>query len=511
MITILSSCLCLYLLFTLTRFLHKVWWKPIRIQHFLASQGIKGPSYKFLHGNTKEILKMRMDSTRNPIDLSHHGYIFPIIQPHTYSWIKIYGKNFLNWYGAIPQLLISELELVKEILSNKDGAYRKVKVEGYVKKLVGDGLVTSDGEKWLKQRKLANHAFHAEGLKGMIPEMIASVEVMLAKWRHHESEEIEVYNEFKVLTSEIISRTAFGSSYVEGKIIFEMLSKLGVIFSRNNFKIRFPGIGKIFKSQDDIEAEKIDQTIRDSAVALIKKREEKVKSGESESYGSDFLGSLVKVHHDVDKSRRITVDDIIDECKTFYIAGQEPTTSLLSWSILLLATHKEWQERARNEVLELFGKENPFPEGIARLKTMNLIINETLRLYGPSTNISRRVEREVRLGKLILPADIEVHIPPVALHSNPEIWGQDAHLFKPERFAEGVVKATNDNIMAFMPFGYGPRTCVGLNFATTEVKIALSMILQRYKFTLSPNYVHSPIQILILQPRTGLQVMFHKL
>lgn len=140
-----------------------------------------------------------------------------------------------------------------------------------------------------------------------------------------------------------------------------------------------------------------------------------------------------------------------------------------------------------------------------------MIIHEALRLYTPAPSLVRRVTRTVRLGKYEFPANMEVHIPSLVLHRNPEIWGQDAHLFKPERFAEGVAAATRNNPMAFLPFGFGPRTCVGLNFANNEVKIALSMILQRYKFTLSPNYVHSPISLITTRPQFGVQIMLQPL
>ena len=142
---------------------------------------------------------------------------------------------------------------------------------------------------------------------------------------------------------------------------------------------------------------------------------------------------------------------------------------------------------------------------------MSMIINETLRLYTPTLSVLRIVEREARLGKLILPANLSLYIPPLALHHDPQIWGEDVHLFKPERFSEGVAKATNNNIAAFFPFGMGPRTCVGMNFATNEAKIALSMILQRYSFTISPTYVHSPVQHFTLRPQHGIQVLLHPL
>lgn len=140
-----------------------------------------------------------------------------------------------------------------------------------------------------------------------------------------------------------------------------------------------------------------------------------------------------------------------------------------------------------------------------------MIINECLRIYPPALTLTRKVGRETRLGNVNLPTNINLFIPILALHHNPQIWGEDVHFFKPERFAEGVAKATNNNPAAFFPFGLGPRTCVGLNFSTNEAKIALSMILKRFKFTLSPNYVHYPADIFILTPKYGVQVILQEI
>lgn len=140
-----------------------------------------------------------------------------------------------------------------------------------------------------------------------------------------------------------------------------------------------------------------------------------------------------------------------------------------------------------------------------------MILEESLRLYPPAPAIRRKVDKKVKLGRLMLPAHMDLLISPLALHHDPQIWGDDVHLFKPERFAGGVNKATNNTPVAFMPFGFGPRTCVGLNFAITEAKVALSMILQRYKFTLSPNYVHSPIQLFMVRPQHGVKIILTKI
>ncbi|KAL2519234.1 Cytochrome [Abeliophyllum distichum] len=501
------SPLSIYVLLIFTKFLHRVWWTPMKIQHAMGQQGISGPAYKFIFGNTKDISKKKENSSRSTMDLSHN--IFPRIMPHIYSWINIYGKIFLLWNGCRAELVVTEPELVKEFLSNSQ-SYSRTDADKYMKKIIGDSIVACEGEKWVKLRKVANQAFHAENLKNMTPAMVESVKMMLERWRNYEGREIDVCEDFRLLTAEIISRTAFGSSYKEGEQIFQMLRKLTIIISRNAYKIRLPSISHLYKNGDETESGKIEKQIRELVLHIIKKRE-KVGIEEAQVFGSDLLGLLLKARHDATGKHKISVDEIVDECKTFYSAGQGTTQILLSWTILLLAIHSDWQEKAREEVLKVFGQQNPNSDELSRLRTMNMIINESLRLYPPIVFNERKAKKGARLGKLIIPANVKVYVPILALHLDPKIWGEEAHLFKPERFTKGVVGATNNNLAAFLPFGMGPRTCVGMNFAINEAKIVLSMIFQRYAFTLSPNYIHSPVQTTSLRPEHGIQVVLHAL
>ncbi|KAK4779713.1 hypothetical protein SAY87_015819 [Trapa incisa] len=494
--------------FALLRVFHKLWLEPIRVQKMMAAQGIKGPPYRFLHGATQEILRMRKEAMETPMDSLSHD-IFPRIHPHVHTWVNTYGPNYLSWSGPQPVLVITEPEMIKDILNNKDKNYLKIKPRNFAKKMVGDGIVAAEGEKWAKLRKLANHSFHGESLKRYVPAILDGVHVMLEKWKHHEGKEIEVYDEFIVLASEVISRTAFGSSYVQGRNIFAMLKRLGVLLSINEHRVRFPGISKFWKTADEIESEKLEKGMRDAILQMIQKREEEIVSGKLDGFGDDFLGLLMHAYRDQDRGKRITIDNVIDECKTFYLAGQETTSTLLTWVLFLLAVHTDWQEEARKEVLNVFGQEDPYYDGIAKLKTMTMIINETLRLYPPAAQLSRQVNNEVRLGKLIIPANTQCFIACLKIHHDPQIWGEDAHLFKPDRFSEGVAKAIKSNPATFLPFGMGPRNCVGTNFSNTEAKIALSMILQRYSFTLSPGYVHSPALLITVIPQHGVHVILH--
>jgi cytochrome P450 len=231
---------------------------------------------------------------------------------------------------------------------------------------------------------------------------------------------------------------------------------------------------------------------------------------------------------------------VIEELKLFYFAGMETTAALLTWTLLVLGMHPEWQERAREEVLGVFGSDDtPSFDGLSRLKTASpsscknsplrlspavanyapefpiiqvmMILNEVLRLYPPAVTMNRKTSKETQIGGITYPADIVLEMPIILLHHRPDLWGDDVLEFKPERFAEGISKATKDGQPGFFPFGWGPRICIGQNFTLLEAKMALSMILQRFEWRLSPSYAHAPCTVLTLQPQHGAQIILKSL
>lgn len=244
---------------------------------------------------------------------------------------------------------------------------------------------------------------------------------------------------------------------------------------------------------------------------MIKSREKWMKKGDSSGEEDDHdLLSILLRSNEREKEEGMKMEEVIEECKTFYLAGQEGTANLLSWTMLMLSLHPYWQKQARDEVFRVFGDAQPHFDAFNRLKVVTMILHEVLRLYPPAIIFNRVIDNETKLGEMVLPSGVHVLLPIIIIHHDPKLWGEDSKEFKPERFSQGVAKATK-NQLSYFPFSWGPRVCIGNNFALMEAKMALAMILRSFSFELSPSYAHAPSFVVSLQPQHGIHLNLTRL
>ncbi|XP_058779452.1 cytochrome P450 72A68-like [Vicia villosa] len=496
----------------LWKILNKLWLKPKKLEKVLREQGLKGNSYRFLVGDIIDILKSRKEATSKPMNLSDD------IVPRVFSYFQQsaikHGKNCFVWFGPTPRVTITDTELIKDVL-NKNNDFRKPNVSPIVRLLV-NGLVNLEGEQWSKHRKLINPAFHSEKLKIMLPNFFKSCDDLISKWETMLSSdgscEVDVWPFLQNLASDVISRTSFGSSYEEGIKIFQLQIEQAELTKSVMTNANIPG-WSFLPTPTHRRMKEIDRDVRASLTNMINKREKALKAGEATK--DDLLSILLESNHKEmeehgdNKNVGMSLEDVIEECKLFYFAGQETTSVLLVWTMVLLSRYPDWQARAREEVLQVFGNKKPDFDGLGHLKIVTMILNEVLRLYPPVIALARTVYKDMKLGNLTLPAGVQLFLSIVLVHHDTKLWGDDAKVFNPERFSEGVLKATNGKT-SFFPFGGGPRICIGQNFAVTEAKIAIAMILQHFSFELSPTYAHAPTEVITLQPQYGAHIILHK-
>ncbi|CAG7890212.1 hypothetical protein BRARA_A03180 [Brassica rapa] len=490
------------------RTLNWVWFKPKMLESYLRRQGLVGTPYTLLVGDVKREYSMTTEARSKPIKLTDD--IVPLVLPFPSHMLKTYGRTFFTWRGPIPTITITSPEQIKEVL-NKIYDFQKPNTFA-LSRPVASGLFSYDGDKWAKHRRIINPAFHLEKIKNMVPAFHQSCSEVVGKWDNivldkGSSCEVDVWPWLMSMTADVISRTAFGSSYKEGQRIFELQAELSELIIQAFRKAFIPGYSYLpTKGNRRMKA-----AARESQAILrgiVNKRLRAIEAGEAPS--QDLLGTLLESNLGQGKGNGMSIEDVIEECKLFYFAGQETTSVLLVWTMILLSQHQDWQARAREEVKQVFGDTEPNAEGLNQLKVMTMILQEVLRLYPPVINMTRAIHKEMKLGGVTLPGGVNITLPIMLVQRDIQQWGNDAAEFKPERFKDGISKATKSQV-SFIPFSWGPRICIGQNFAMLEAKMAMALIIQRFSFDLSPSYVHAPYTVFTLHPQFGAHLIMHKI
>ncbi|KAH0465695.1 hypothetical protein IEQ34_005798 [Dendrobium chrysotoxum] len=492
-------------------FYYNAWIRPEKIRRKLRRQGISGPPPAFLHGNMKEAKRFVWEEKtgrRGEDQKIRHDYTSSIF-PYFERWRNMYGPIFLYTMGNVPMLHVSHPDLVREMnLCKSLDLGKATYLQRTHEPLFGHGILKSNGEPWAHQRKIIAPEFYMDKVKGMVELMVDSAIPLLKTWeKRTENEggtaEINIDEDLKSFSADVISRASFGSSYSKGKQIFLKLYELKKAVSKPNLLVEITGI-RYIPTRSNREVWRLNKEIRSLILEVVKERS--ISEGRCLPE-NNLLQAILRSATDAGGGD--AEDFVVDNCKNIYFAGHETTAVAATWCLLLLALHPEWQDRARAEVTELCAGLSPDAHSLLKMKTVTMVIQEVLRLYPPGPVVSREALQDMKLGGIQLPKGINIFIPVPTMHQDLNIWGQDAYEFNPKRFEHGVMGACKLPQM-YLPFGAGPRTCLGQNFAMVELKIVLALILQKFSFTLSPNYKHSPTLRLIVEPEHGVDLIVKK-
>jgi cytochrome P450 len=379
---------------------------------------------------------------------------------------------------------ISHPDHIKYVLQDNAKNYTKSAAYKPLKTLLGNGLVTNEGNSWKHQRSIMSPAFYAESLKEDSATMIPIISSMLDEWEKKEKKNIPInaLHEMISLTFSIIGKTMFEIDLRDKTAVFykTLTESLKVIDEQTDSLIlgRFIPTLKNFRlylaiKKINREAYKI---IDNHCIQTTRKR--------------NFLSLLFNSLNETPKNN--SKRQLRDEVVTILFAGHETTANALTWALYLLCKNPSTNQKLSKEANQ--SNENSYAE---------MVIKEAMRIYPPIWNFERTAICEDKVGDYTIPAGTTILISPYVTHRHPEFWG-NPEMFIPERFAP-----TNEKKRySYIPFAGGLRQCIGMSFALTESKLVLSMIAKRFEFELVDNENINPEPLITLRPQTP---MFLKL
>lgn len=397
--------------------------------------------------------------------------------------------------GPIAVHMFFHPDDVRHVLQEHNQRYVKGPIIARAKVLIGEGLFTSEGSFWRRQRRLAQPAFHRERIAGLVDTMVACTAERLDAWRPvgPAGEAIDVAAEMSELTLTVVGRTLFGADLsasaadvgralrvalagTADRALEWMVAPMWVP-TRKNRRLR-------------AAIATLDRVVYD--VIARRRRAGVVRD--------DLLGMLMEAR-DADTGEGMTPRQLRDEVMTFFLAGHETTANALSWALYLLARHPEAEERLRAEVETVLGDRPPAAADVPALAFARAVVEEAMRLYPPVWGIGRQAVEPDEIRGVQLPAGALVNLSPWVTHRHPAFWW-DPERFDPDRFLPPA--AQDRPRFAYFPFSGGPRLCIGETFALVEAVVVLAMLVQRHRLVLPAGHTAAPEVSLTLRPAGGL-------
>ncbi len=408
-----------------------------------------------------------------------------------------YGDIVPLQLGLTPACLIVNPDYIEQILKDRNSF---IKSRGFraLKTLLGEGLLTNEGESWFRQRRLAQPVFHQKKINGYGKMMVEYSEAITENWVDGEIR--DVHADMMSVTLKIVMKCIFNQDVSEGeaKNVSHALD-VAMNWFENKRKQNFL-IWEWFPRPENIRYRNAIKKMDESIYSLIQQKRQ------SSEEGKDLLSMLMQAR-DEDDNSQMSDKQLRDEVATLMLAGHETTANALSWTWMLLAQHPQVEDKLWDELKTVLDGRLPTVEDLPQLQYANMVIKESMRLYPPVAIFGRETVSDYQLDDYEIPAGCVVMMSQWVMHRHPKYF-DNSEEFIPERWENDLEKRLPRGV--YIPFGDGPRICIGKGFAMMEAVLILATVAQKYKFKLVEDHLIVPQPSITLRPEHGIKVEITK-
>ena len=408
-----------------------------------------------------------------------------------------YGDLVYFKLGAQDVFLLSHPDFVRDVLVTRQSNFTKSRMLQRARILLGDGLLTSEGEFHLRQRRLMQPAFHRERLAGYANVMTECAARTRGRWQPGVT--LDISQEMMRLTLAVVGRTLFSADVESeaGEIggalttVLNMFNMLMLPFSEYLEKLPLPAIRRFDKARA-----RLDETI----YGMIRERR---ASGEDRG---DLLSMLLLAQDPEDTRREaggMTDLQIRDEALTLFLAGHETTANLLTWTWYLLSDNPDCEAKLHEELARVLAEREPRFDDLPELRYTEMVLAEAMRLYPPAWAIGRMAKEAFDIGGVEIPAKSICIVSPYVVHHDPRYYPDPAR-FDPERWT--VESKESRPKFSYFPFGGGARVCIGERFAWMEGVLVLATLAQQWRLRLEPYQKVEPLPLITLRTKYGMRM-----
>ncbi len=407
------------------------------------------------------------------------------------------GEFVRMYYGPFRLYIVNTPDLAHEVLVEKAASFHKTTIlKQVLEPAVGSGLFTNDGDSWRQQRRLAQPAFHTKRIAAYADVMVQFAHELAERW--HDQQPLDVEHEMAGVTMQIVSKTLFDAHVTqEDKTGQAVATVLRLADQRFNRILQIPEWLPTPENRRMKEAiQHLDELIQGF---IDERRASKEDKG-------DLLSMMIAATDD-ENGARMSDKQLRDEVMTVFGAGHETTAVTLTWAFYALSQNPEVEAKLHQELDTVLSGRRPTFEDLPKLTYTEKVIKETMRLYPPAWSVTREPIVPVRLADKYDVKKGEVLMVNIYGIHRDERYFPDAQRFNPERWTPENEKKMHR--YQYLPFGAGPRICIGNTFAMMEARLVLATLAQRFRLTLAPGQVVAPNRVFTLRPRHGMQMIAH--